>query len=829
MERYEFQPALDLLQRALELQGALGDRRAQVEILDLVGLAQDNLGNPRGRLQAARKIVEIQRQIGDRRQEAAAQAGLAGAYANAGAVQDAIDAFRDSLTLYRALGDRIGEATSLANLGTLHDELGEPESGIAAFEQALPLWHAIGDRAQEAAVLNNLAATHSTKGDSSKALALYREALSVTNTLDTRFKPTAVLNNMGHELNLLGSYAEAKETLEEALRQALEASNTAYEAPVRMNLGVACAGLGERQAAREHYDRALALARMRGDRQRQAKVLERMTDLASDAGDLDQARQRAEETIAALEAVRRDLRSTRLRSSFIASVRRAYELHVDVLMRLHRLQPGVGYQAQALRAAELARARVLLDSLSEAQAGIKEGVDPALIEQERTLRERLSAAVDRHMRLSTDAGAADRAPAAAAEVQALTSEWDAVKARLKATGPRYAALRDPEPLAAGEIQRQVLDEQTVLLEYALGDKRSFLWVAARETLAAYELPPRADVERAARAVYESVARPGAQDRQALAALSRMILGPAADTLKARRLLIVPDGALHYVPFAALPDPAAPGRPLLAGHEIVTAPSASVLALLRREHESRPRPARAVAVLADPVFERQDARFGGTAAPNAPRAGAQDALLLRALSSANSRGLPRLPFTRREADAILGLVPPGQRRGAFDFEASRQTATDPSLAEFRLVHFATHGFLNSAHPELSGIVLSLLDKTGSPTRGFLTAADVFNLRLNADMVVLSGCQTALGQELRGEGLVGLSRAFMYAGTARVVSSLWRVDDAATAELMKALYRGVIKEGLSPAAALRAAQLGLMRRARFQDPFYWAAFQLQGEWR
>ena len=127
------------------------------------------------------------------------------------------------------------------------------------------------------------------------------------------------------------------------------------------------------------------------------------------------------------------------------------------------------------------------------------------------------------------------------------------------------------------------------------------------------------------------------------------------------------------------------------------------------------------------------------------------------------------------------------------------------------------------------MLSLIDRKGQPTRGFLTAADVFNLRLNADMVVLSGCQTALGQELRGEGLVGFSRAFMYAGTPRVVASLWKVDDAATAELMKGLYRAVVKDGLAPAAALRASQLALSRRARFQHPFYWAAFQIQGEWR
>jgi len=317
---------------------------------------------------------------------------------------------------------------------------------------------------------------------------------------------------------------------------------------------------------------------------------------------------------------------------------------------------------------------------------------------------------------------------------------------------------------------------------------------------------------------------------ALARLSRIILGPAAKALTAKRLLIVPDGALHYVPFAALPHPDRAGERLVTRHEIVTAPSASVVALLRRETAGRRPAPRTVAVLADPVFDAGDERVGRPAVERrAPPASAVDTLS-RALRSAGLEGgLSRLPFTRREAAAILSLVPARDRLEALDFDASRATATGPSLTEYRFVHFATHGFLNSAHPELSGIVLSLVGRDGGEARGFLTATDIFNLRLNADLVVLSGCRTALGQELRGEGLVGLSRGFMYAGAPRVVSSLWRVDDAATAQLMKRFYHGLLKQGLPAAAALRAAQAELMRRPRFRHPFYWSAFQLQGEWR
>jgi CHAT domain-containing protein len=187
----------------------------------------------------------------------------------------------------------------------------------------------------------------------------------------------------------------------------------------------------------------------------------------------------------------------------------------------------------------------------------------------------------------------------------------------------------------------------------------------------------------------------------------------------------------------------------------------------------------------------------------------------------------LRSSRVEVEAIVGLAG-GENLKALDFEASRATALSDELGHYRVVHFATHGLLNSLHPELSGLVLSLVDEKGQPQDGFLRAHDVYNLKLRADLVVLSACQTALGKEVKGEGLVGLTRGFMYAGAPRVVASLWRVPSKATAELMKRFYRGMLVEKLRPAAALRAAQVGMWREKRWNEPYYWAAFVLQGEW-
>jgi CHAT domain-containing protein len=339
-----------------------------------------------------------------------------------------------------------------------------------------------------------------------------------------------------------------------------------------------------------------------------------------------------------------------------------------------------------------------------------------------------------------------------------------------------------------------------------------------------------------------------------AELSWMLLGPAASQLGKKRLAIVADGALQYIPFAALPAPS-PGngegrksgaepQPLFVEHEIVSLPSASTLGTLRRETAGRKPAEKSIAVLADPVFTDDDTRVrrdvGNAGAKGKARSADSDETDIGFLQMTRSGretgvisgegGFGRLLSTRREAAAISAMVPERERMQALDFEASRTTALRPELGEYRIVHFATHGLLNNIHPELSGIVLSLVDKEGKPQDGFLRLQDIYNLTLSAELVTLSACQTGLGKEIKGEGLVGLTRGFMYAGAPRVVASLWKVDDRATSELMKRFYQGMLgPERLRPAGALRQAQLSIWKQKQWREPYYWAAFVLQGEWK
>jgi CHAT domain-containing protein len=389
------------------------------------------------------------------------------------------------------------------------------------------------------------------------------------------------------------------------------------------------------------------------------------------------------------------------------------------------------------------------------------------------------------------------------------------------------------------------------LEYSLGDERSYLWVVANDSLTTYQLPKRAEIQNIAKQVYESltarsisksietpmdrqrrIAWADEQFQKSATELSKMILAPATQALGTKRIVVVADGILQYIPFAALANPkSAVAEPLVVQHEIVVLPSASTLAIQRRNLTNRKPAPQMLAVLADPVFTTSDPRVPKTTLlirqQNAAAVG--DTRRIEHLSGPLGQlSIQRLPFTREEADQILAVAPAATNLKAVGFRANRSLAMSNELSNFRYVHFATHGYVDSARPDLSAIVLSLVDQQGNPRDGFLRSHDIFNLKLPAELVVLSACETGLGKDVKGEGLVGLTRGFMYAGARRVIVSLWNVNDKATASLMQRVYAGVLKNNKTPAASLRAAQIEMWRQKQWHSPYYWAGFVMQGEW-
>jgi CHAT domain-containing protein len=534
--------------------------------------------------------------------------------------------------------------------------------------------------------------------------------------------------------------------------------------------------------------------------------------------------------------------------------------------------------------------------LAESRADIRQGVNPELVSRERALQDLLNGKADALLQARQRKGGEAQAAAIAKDIDALTGELQQLQTRIRQQSPRYATLAQPQPLNVKDLQTRVLDDNTVLLEYALGEDRSYLWAVTPTSLRSYVLPKRAEIEAAAQEVYRlltvrnqaqrrltsaagkiesrslSPAQADAQYWRAARQLSRMILQPVAAQLGRKRLVIVAEGTLQYVPFGALPDlqtermrdkenerrraanrkAVSPSSrlpvslsPLVINHEIINLPSASSLAVMREEIKDRQAAPRMIAVFADPVFDKSDERLKkeGSSKPMA-QAGDNGKVTTKTDTAAdvtrklivaklgdveNGFRIPRLPFTRNEAERIVKTSSDNNARISMDFAARRTALFDSELSQYRVVHIATHGLLDAERPELSSLIFSLVDEQGKAQNGFLRAHEIYNLNLPAELVVLSACETGLGKQVRGEGLVGLTRGFMYAGAPRVVVSLWSVSDRATSELMAKFYRKLLAENARPAEALRAAQIAMWNEGRWRAPYYWAAFTLQGEWR
>jgi CHAT domain-containing protein len=834
--------ALKSFERALALADAAGDANDRAQILSNQGMVYDALGEKGRAVTAYLDALAILRSGRNREVELYTHNNLAVIYEDQGERQKALDAYRRSLEIARELKARKSEAGILANIGRVHERLGDDDRAMEYIRQSLAISRELDDRHSEGVAQLRLGQILAARKDPRGAFEFFETALALfSETKDERSQALTRVAESDVRLQA-GDGNSSRDIAERALEDARRLHNPFIEAMSLTSLGNALAALGEDVRALERFRETVALREKLGDRLGLANTRLAMARVERKRGERDSALADARAALDLLESLRTEVASHDLRASFFAVSHDAYAFTLDLLAAMHRAHLGAGFDRQALDVAERARARSLLDLLAESRVEIREGVDPVLLETDQALRRRVGARLDAQARLLSSRHTEAQAAAAAAEIDSLRNQMRDVEESIRARSPRYAALRQPVSLPAAEIQKQ-LDPDTALLELALGEENAYLWtvtptsvrlsvVCARPTLESLARRYReALTARNARIRFESAAERSARIRRAdteaadlARELGRILLGTASETLS-HRVLYVADGALQYVPLAALAPPG--GVPLIAAHEIVTLPSASVIAVLRSDSAARRAPTKMLAVLADPVFDARDPRVRGA---GSDRASAPPEDVLRSLEDAGENGIARLPNTRREADAILALVPPALRKAALDFDASRATATSPSLGDYRIVHFATHSLLNASHPDLSGVVLSLVDREGRPQAGFLSTMDVFNLRLPVDLVVLSGCRTALGKDVRGEGLVGLPRGFLYAGASRVVSSLWKVDDAATADLMTALYREMLgARHASPAAALAAAQHALWRTKGRSAAYYWAGFTLQGEWR
>ncbi|MCH9650724.1 MAG: CHAT domain-containing protein [Deltaproteobacteria bacterium] len=807
-------------QRAIPLLESAGKWAEAARALDWCGSIQFSKVDFEASLKFYKRAAELWRQEEKAEEEAEAYAGVGRALATLGETGEALAAYDRALALARSVGDD-SEAMILQNRGRAFLQAGDLEGAVADLTGALEVHGTGGSPRGLGAILNGLGSAFLDLGDPDKALLYARQALALDlPSLDRALS----LNQQGLALLKLDQPEQALDSFNEARDLLPAADDRRLEARVSHNLGLALLQLSRGDEAREHLLEAREAFTEVGERVAATSALFSLARAERTLGHADAALQAIETSLAEVEALRLEPRGSATRSHHLARHQALFDFAIDLQMDRHRQDSTRGAAAEAFQWAEKSRARTLLDVVSQPRTEGLESADPEReISDQEVLELSLRQRINSLDRLYEDPDSGVSRQRLKQELRELVRRHDEVASglRLGESRPR------PEPASLTEIQAS-LEEATALLVYRLGPERSHLWLVSRAEVFTAELPRRDKLARLARRAHRWLRKShhseaAAATRVALEELSKALLGPIVGKLPTHRLAVIPDGELFYVPFGALPrPPRGPkgqlAKPLLADLEVVFLPSASLWVQARQAPPARGTRAGAVAVVADPVFHVSDSRLevdlGARREP--PPSSEEEAV----------RPWPRLENTRQEADSILALAPAADSLAALGFAANLELARSGSLSGYRVLHFATHAEIDPDLPARSRLVLSLLDRQGRSREGYLRAHEIAQLDLASELVVLSGCGTALGREIRGEGLVGLTQAFRLAGAAQTLVTLWPVEDRATAALMKRFYGHLLGAGEEPSEALRRAQLWLRSQPGWKAPYYWAGFVLQG---
>ena len=857
-------------------------KRAQ-ELLDLS--EKQNPENHELAIQTAKAALALFQSIDDHEGIGTTYQNLGTYYFALNRMSEAAQCYESALQIWRQQNDVVNEAGMLIQLGYIEGRQGEWLNGFSYLTQAQNLIDNQEKPGTMARIAAGMAMVFRESGlpeygltQSQQAKEYYRQAQDERN-----YNRQIML--IGYTQFLLNNYQTALTELEDALRRFESSTDLRREidasqchefmaqvylatdkydlalqhllpplrfhesknkkgdaAQIRALIGEVYQRQGRIELARTNYQAALKdFVEAPVEKATVAFALGR---LELNEGNYDAAENYLRESIETTENIRSDLNSRVLATAFSASVHDRYETYIDCLMRKHKQQPSQGLELRAFQASELARARSLAALLRDTQTQVVTGVDPQLAEQERTLRQAILAKAEQTITLLAADYNKDQLHELETALTRLREQHKHVVQQLQKQNPRYDKIKETTNYSVKQIQDLIIeDDQTMLLEYFLGRNGSYLWAITRNDAKVFELKNADEITRAVKDVYELLAVVPNNDtdkrlNKATAELSEMVLGPVADQLKARRIIVVADGALNYIPFQLLPLSARDQTPLVANYEVVNAPSASVLGQLRQERQQRPRRTKILVAFGDPVFASNYQQYktsGGSGEMLAAAKSERADPWQRASRDIEVKGddidpstIQPLHYSKSELKKLSDLAG-SQALIAKGFDASRGVLETTDFSQYAILHFATHGLLNPKNPENSGFLLSMLNVDGKPQDGFITMRDVYGLHVPVDLVVLSACRTGLGKDVRGEGLIGLTRGFMHAGASSVVASLWKVDDEATAELMKNFYANMLQKGMAPAEALRAAQNTVRQNPLWQSPHFWAGFTLQGEFK
>ena len=844
--------------RALDLFRRTGDRFNIEVMLDNRGKLSKMTGDYEGALRDANAASSMAQELGDRTGVLHIEDDIGSIHMLRGELQLAFDAYQDvehGLESTDPADPMIGFVET--DLAQLYQELGAVARARDMMDRADAFWKAQPYTPGQLSTLIEEGKLASDEGNLAVAASRFEQGLKLGVSASMQREQIFCLLGLANVDRKRKNYPQAEATFDQAWRLAKSIGESDSLAEIRVGQGDLAMATGRADAAATLYRQALSLARDSFDHSDTVASLGGLARAEMQLGRLGDARRHIESALSGIESTREFVKVGSLKTAYFSSRHSYYEVAVQLLMKLHHLHPQSGYDMEALQIAERARARFLLDQLEQSGSQPESTADRALTEERQDVLRQLRLAESSLVSLRKDKTHTSRVAQLQSQVAGLQEREDRIEAEMSREQPAQAF--NGEELSGTQSDakqtlvelRQVLGPTSALLEYWVGNGASYLWVVTDKAVRSSELPGAAVLQGFEADLSADILAPfsrtpaSVQDfaeglksgserfRAVSLELARLVLPRRAIPRSVHTLLVVGDGPLLSVPFEALRIASEGGRNayLQDRYCIVREPSIAVLLRLARQKEN----ARSVriAVIADPIYSRSDPRIGagaegsdkaGTSSHHPPDTEEQSAWV----GVAGVNRLQRLYSSAAEARDIVALAGPRQSSEFTGFSAGLHNVEEIDWSQFSIAHFATHAWMNPLHPELAGVALSMYDPSGHAQPGVLWYSEIARLRMPVDLVTLSACQTANGEPMPGEGLVGLSYAFFLAGARRVVGSLWNVDDAATRSLMREFYSALLKEHDTPAEALRAAQRKIASTTAWSNPYYWAGFTIDGEW-
>ena len=834
-QRNKMDVAMQWVTQAMEELQAEGDWFLVGSSRHRLGYISDYTGNRREAIKQYQEALTIRRKIGHQFGELRTSINLAGTHLILGEFSQARDLNERALNLANKLGLRSQIGNIAYSLGRFYRNLNDYERALERLDQALKIRLELGDTEGIASTQLLIAQIYSTQGQHKRSLEQANLALALFKAQSLPRQQASALYSIGSAEMELGNPDVALEHYHRSLEISTGLDDLYQQAHTHQSIGWVLGETGKCEDAIANFEKAAKIYDKFGDTTESALAHENIAICLQWLGELERSIELARKALDLAESSRKQAISMSWRAKFFQRMRFYYDFLTDILVESSLNEDHRWRLTEALEVSEGSKARALQDAISSKKQHRKPMHSAGLSEVE-ILSERINQdQADRLLGANIFSGSSkDKYQ----DSSLLLEKYEMLSRRLGLNG---TGLGEDQTLEIEGV-REELGGDTTLLEFHIGYRESHLFLVDQERLLHFPLPKSDDIEMLAEATYRNLsskARP-VQTALLLEKISETLFTGVLEEVETQRILIVSDGPLHYLPLDSLPLPknfreetnAEPNQRIGDYFDLIDSPSVTVLSRTRemRSRDPQSTPSHKIAIIADPIFHSEDARLITThRSEENQEQGRPDGL--EESSNGQIGGLERLIYSRDEAAAIASIaiengwetqlfLGPDANKGIFD---------TGSLAQFEILHLATHADFNAKQPEFAHLLLSRFDDQGNHQEGFLFAYELYGMDLSVETVVLSTCNSALGSDIRGEGLVGLTQAFLQAGASRVVVTLWQVDDRATAALMSAFYQNLLGKGLEPSRALWLAKNSIRSVPEWTEPYYWAGFSLVGDWK